>query len=273
MSPMGMVPFSNLGTLEKHGGFSQIHHHDSRRVISITASVNEEVMTSQRANRMLMSHFRDLPDRYSGYSLEFGGEFEDTQESIESLLRSFFIAMIVVYVILGGLFQSFVQPLVVMLSVPFVLIGVVVGFVILDLPLGMSSLVGAIALTGIVVNDSLIFIDFINRRRSEGFDADQSIFSAGAARLRPIILTSVTTVAGLLPMTLGLFGVDESLKPMAVSIAWGLSFATLLTLFVVPCVYRILDDVSLRLRGRPLAVSKPAEGAVSASPFEPERVS
>jgi multidrug efflux pump subunit AcrB len=251
-TPTGSVPFSNLGTLRREAGYSQIHHHEEKRSITVTASVDEQLITSQRANRLLMEELADLPERYAGYRVEYGGEFEDTQESIASLFRSFFIAIIVIYVILGGLFQSFLQPLVVMFSVPFSFIGVVAGFLILDEPLGMASLIGTIALTGIVVNDSLILIDFINRRRAEGFGVDDSIRRAGGARLRPIILTSVTTIAGLLPMSLGLFGVDESLKPMAVAIAWGLSFATVLTLIVVPCVYRIADDLTLRLTGHAL---------------------
>ncbi|MEE2775945.1 MAG: efflux RND transporter permease subunit [Acidobacteriota bacterium] len=257
----GLIPFSNIGTLVREPGYSQIQHHDTKRSITVSGGVQEGVITSQRANTLLMNRFTDLSQRYPGYTLEYGGEWEDTQESIASLMRAFLIAIIVIYVILGGLFQSFMQPLVVMFSVPFAFIGVVVGFVILDEPLGMAAMIGTIALTGIVVNDSLIFIDFINRRRGEGHSADESILRAGAARLRPILLTSVTTVAGLLPMSLGLFGIDESMKPMAVAIAWGLSFATILTLIVIPCAYRIADDLSLRVRGLPLSVTRETDHA------------
>lgn len=258
-SPAGMVPFRNIGSMERRQGFAQIAHHDQKRNIDVLADVVEGETTSRRVNEELITHFADVGDRYPGYSLEFGGEWEDTQESLASMLRAFSITVILIYVILGGLFQSFVQPLVVMFSVPFSFIGVVVGFFVLDQPLGMFALIGVIALAGIVVNDSLILIDFINRGRRRGLAQRQSILQAGRARLRPIALTSVTTILGLSPMALGLFGVDQFLKPMAMAMAWGLSFATLLTLIVIPCIYSIFDDLSMLLVRRPLAVRRPRD--------------
>ncbi len=265
-TPQGPIPFSNVADLVRRQGVSQIQHHNSRRAIEVMAEVDEQVITSQRANRQLMARFSDIADRHPGYTIEYGGEFEDTEESVASLMQAFVIAVVLIYVILGGLFGSFIQPLIVMFSVPFSFIGVVLGFYVLGQPLGMSALIGTLALTGIVVNDSLILIEFINRRRSEGVGVEDSIRRAGSARLRPIILTSITTIAGLLPMSLGLFGVDESLRPMAIAITWGLSFATLLTLVIIPCVYRIFDDISLLLRRRPLAMKRDEEATLALSP-------
>lgn len=254
-TPNGLVPFSNIGRMVRLPGYSQITHHDQKRTIQVTADVVEGVANSRRVNEAVFAEFSDLGERYPGYNLDLAGEFADTQESIASMIRAFSITLILIYVILGGLFQSFLQPLIVMFAVPLAFMGVIIGFFITGHSLGLFSIIGTIALAGIVVNDSLILIDFINRERTRGRGRDRSVLLAGAARLRPIILTSVTTILGLLPMSIGLFGVDRFLQPMAMAIAWGLTFATALTLIVVPCVYRIFDDISMLVMKRPLAAN------------------
>lgn len=261
-TPMGVVPFSNLGDVERIRGFSQISHYNQKRAINVLADVVTDVvdedgnrMTSKRVNEMVQGEFGDISRRFPGYTLDYGGEFEDTQESLESMQRAFIISLILIYVILGGLFQSFIQPLIVMFAVPFSFIGAILGFYVMNEPLGMFAIIGIIALAGIVVNDSLILIDFINSRRRDGIDPHDAIIQAGAARLRPIVLTSLTTIAGLGPMALGLFGVDQFLRPMALSIVWGLAFSTVLTLIVIPCVYRIVDDFVRIVIRRPLGLT------------------
>jgi len=255
-SPNGLVPFDNIGTIERRPGYSQISHHNQKRSISVTADVVEGVTNSRRVNELLIKEFASLEQKYPGYVVEFAGEWEDTTESMLDMMRAFLITIVLIYVILGGLFQSFVQPLIIMISVPFAFIGVVVGFFVTGQAMGMFSTIGIIALAGIVVNDSLILIDFINRERRRGTNQKESILKASSARLRPIILTSITTILGLMPMTVGLFGVDDFLRPMAMSIAWGLTFSTVLCLIVVPCVYRIFDDLSMLVIKRPLAYEK-----------------
>jgi multidrug efflux pump subunit AcrB len=245
--------------MERQPGYAQIAHHDQKRTIEITADVVEGVTNSREVNELLQDRFAGIEQRYPGYALDFAGEFEDTQESMASLVSAFGISIVVIYVILGGLFQSFVQPFIVMFAVPFAFIGVVIGFFVMGQPMGMFSTIGIIALSGIVVNDSLVLINFINRERAAGVDRDQALLRSGVVRLRPILLTSITTIAGLLPMSLGLFGADRVLQPMALAIAWGLLFATGLTLVVIPCVYRIFDDVSMKLRGPPLSGPPEAE--------------
>lgn len=264
-TPQGLVPFSNLGHIERQKGFSSISHYNQKRTINVTADVIEGVATSKAVNEELQRAFADIPRNYPGYSLDFGGEFEDTQESLDSLFKAFILTMILIYVILGGLFQSFVQPLIVMFAVPFSFVGVVMGFYLMDEPLGMLAIIGVIALAGIVVNDSLIFIEFINARRRAGEDPLESIVESGATRLRPIILTSITTILGLMPMALGLFGIDQMLLPMALAIVWGLSFATVLTLVVIPCVYKIVDDMTQLVVRRPLGLSREQHEALKQS--------
>ena len=267
--PNGLVPFANIGTIERLPGYSVVSHHNQKRSIQISADIVEGVTNSRRVNGELINQFADIEERYPGYLLEFAGEWEDTQESLADMIRAFSITIILIYVILGALFQSFIQPLIVMFSVPFAFIGVVIGFFAMGMHMGMFSTIGIIALAGIVVNDSLILIDFINREREQGNSQTASILKAGSARLRPIILTSATTILGLLPMSLGLFGVDDFLRPMAMSIAWGLSFSTLLCLIVIPCVYRIVDDLSVFAMRRPLGYTK--ENAEVAGELRPQR--
>jgi len=256
--------------MERRPGYSQIFHYDQKRTIEVTADVVEDVTNSRKVNELLKQHFADLERRYPGYAIDLGGEFEDTQESMASLVSAFGVAIVIIYVILGGLFQSFIQPVIVMFAVPFAFIGVIVGFFVMGMPMGMFSTIGIIALCGIVVNDSLVLIDFINRERAAGTERDQALLRSGAVRLRPILLTSITTVAGLLPMSLGLFGGDRFLQPMALAIAWGLMFSTVLTLVVIPCVYRIFDDLSMLVTKRPLGMSREAETRQAATVGVPD---
>jgi multidrug efflux pump subunit AcrB len=133
-----------------------------------------------------------------------------------------------------------------MIAVPFSFIGVVLGFYCMREPLGLMAIIGTIGLAGIVVNDSLILVDFINKGREGGLERREALVRAGALRLRPVILTSATTIFGLLPLAFGLFGLSPFLTPVAVAIVWGLTFATLLTLLLVPSIYAIVDDIACR---------------------------
>jgi HAE1 family hydrophobic/amphiphilic exporter-1 len=178
--------------------------------------------------------------------LKFGGEYEDTQESLVSLFKSFGLALFLIYMILATTFKSFLQPFMLMAAIPFAVIGVFVGLIIMRTPMGMMSFLGIIALAGIVVNDSIVLIDFINRRKAEAGEAEdrmESIIGACKTRLRPILLTSITTIFGLMPLALGIFGREVWMTPMAISIVWGLTFSSILTLFIIPCLYTIVEDM------------------------------
>ena len=131
-----------------------------------------------------------------------------------------------------------------MATIPFAVDGVIIGHLIMGDPLSFLSMMGLIALAGIVVNDSLILVDFINRSRREGVLRDKAILAAGVARLRPVLLTTITTVGGLIPLAFFATGQAKFLSPMAVSVVWGLSFATVLTLILIPCLYALVDDLT-----------------------------
>jgi multidrug efflux pump subunit AcrB len=241
-----LVPFKNFGRIEYEPGYTNITRYERKRAITVSANVDEDVITSVEVNRLIRDRYKDFSKTYPGYVMDFSGEYEETQEQMIALAEAFGITVLLIYVILGALFKSFVQPLVVMIAVPFSFIGVVVGFYIMREPLGLMAIIGTIGLAGIVVNDSLILVDFINKGREEGLERQEALLRAGRLRLRPVILTSVTTIFGLMPLALGLFGLSPFLTPVAVAIVWGLTFATLLTLILVPSIYAIVDDVAGR---------------------------
>ena len=241
----GSIPLGNVAEFAIASAPAELHRRDGERIVTVTADVSEGA-TSTEVNRMLMADFADVAERNPGYRLDFGGEYQETQESFASLLMAFGVAILLIYLILGSEFQSFIQPLIVMFTVPFAFIGVVIGLVVMRYPFTLNAGVAIVALAGVVVNDSIVLVDFIKKARAEGVTRWESIVEAGCMRLRPILLTSITTILGVLPLALGWGGVSVTWGPMAASLAWGLAFATVLTLFVIPALFSIVDDVRAR---------------------------
>ncbi len=249
-SPAGFVALGSVAELTRERGPSVLRRADGTRRVRVSSDLDAST-TSTRVNQALEEHFADVSQRYPGGRLVFGGEYEQTAESFASLFQAFWIALIAIYTILGVQFRSFSQPFVVLGAVPLCFVGVVIGLVVTASPFGMIAGIGVVALAGIVVNDSLVLVDFINGRRRRGVPLLDAIVAGGRERLRPILLTTVTTVAGLLPLGLGWGGENPLLAPMATSVSWGLAFATGLTLIVVPCLYWLVDRAVLRVTGRP----------------------
>jgi multidrug efflux pump subunit AcrB len=239
-----MLTIGDVATVERAMGPTKIKRRDRRRTITVTANLDSGAkVTSSGVNKKAMKRLQGLIRANPDVRFEFGGEWEKTNESLASLGIAFLIAMLVIYLILGAQFRSFIQPFTVLLAVPLASIGVIIGFFVSGNPIDMTALIGFVGLSGIVVNDSLILVDFINQRRRNGMPRDQAIKEAGELRLRPILLTSITTVGGLMPLSLGIGGDVQGLSPMATTIAWGLSFATVLILYIVPSAYAIFDDI------------------------------
>jgi len=151
--------------------------------------------------------------------------------------------------ILAANFNSLIQPFIVMMAIPFGLIGVIWAFFFHGLPISFFTLIGIVGLNGIVVNDSIVLVEFINNLRHKGVSRRESIIQGGQLRLRPVLLTTITTALGLMPTAYGIWGGDPFLRPMALTIVWGIICATALTLIVIPCIYAIIDDVTLKLAG------------------------
>ncbi len=244
-----LIPLSKVATLKDEVALASIRHQDGKRVITIRADVDNKRMTSIRANKILEKELKDLPAKYPGYSIEYSGEQEENIKSIRSFLRAFALAFFLIFMILAATFNSVIQPLVVMMAIPFGIIGVIFAFFFHGLPLSFFMMMGVIGLSGIVVNDSIVLVDFINNLRRKGIERRKSIIEAGQLRLRPVLLTTVTTALGLTPTAYGIGGGDPFLKPMALAIVWGIVCATILTLIVIPCIYAIIDDVALKVMG------------------------
>jgi len=242
--PSGQRVFlRDIAHIETALGPSKIRRDDQKRAISVLADVDAQQANVFQVTEQLKQRFSDVGDRFPGYRVNVKGERQEFEESVASLPQISLIALLLIYFILGSLFKSFIQPLIVMAAIPFALDGVVIGHLIMGEPLSFLSMMGLIALAGVVVNDSLILVDFINRAQREGMSRDQAIQASGIARFRPVLLTTLTTVGGLIPLAFFATGQAKFLSPMAISVVWGLSFATILTLILVPCLYAILDDL------------------------------
>jgi multidrug efflux pump subunit AcrB len=237
------VPLREIADIEEQVGDAAVTKVDGKRTVTVNANVDERVTTGVAVNRALMPFLADLRRERPDFSFEAGGEFEMTRESVQSMLRALMIAAVVIFAILGAQFRSYIQPAIVMAALPFSFVGVVLGLIVSDVSLSLFSMMGIIALAGIVVNDSLVLVDFINGARRGGEGRFRSILAAGQKRLRAILLTTVTTMVGLIPLAYSFFGRDEMLGPMAVAIVWGVAVATLLTLLVVPALCAIVDDL------------------------------
>lgn len=242
-TPSGrMVPFSEVARISETRGASAIRRVNQRRAISVSADVDQARGNADMILADLGDTIRELETRFPGLHIEFAGNKREFAKSFASLKRDFTIAMIVIYFMLAGLFKSYLQPLIVMVAVPFGINGAILGHLVMGYPMTLLSMIGLVALTGIVVNDSLIMVDFINKERIEGIPLHEAVIAGGVRRLRPILLTSATTILGLAPLMLETSFQAKFLIPLAISISFGLGFATILTLVLVPANYVILED-------------------------------
>ena len=201
-------------------------------------------------NGRLQARFADVEIRYPGVSVDYSGEFESQGEAFADLIRVFPVALLAIYMLLAALFRNYLQPMVVVAAIPFGLMGVVFGVGLLGYNVSFILMYATIGLTGVVVNDSLVMVDFINRAREGGMPLRDAERHSGALRFRPILLTTLTTVMALLPMALGFGGVSKTYGPLAASISFGLIFAMVGTLFGVPLVYTSLIEGQDRFRRR-----------------------
>ena len=238
------VPFHEVATATLRRGFSVIKRSDRQRALSVMADVDSTKANAEKILADLQADYlpRMLAD-YESMRYSFEGQHKETQRSVGSLFRGFIIAMLLVYTILAVIFRSYAQPLVVMSVIPFGLIGAVIGHLIMGHVLSLISLFGLVALSGVLVNDSLVLVDFINRSRSQGMPLFEAVLAGGRQRFRAIILTSVTTVAGLSPILFEKSVQAQFLIPMAISMSFGLMGATALVLVLVPALYLLLYDM------------------------------
>ena len=261
VTPSGIsIPLKDIAQISRENSLVDIKRFDVERAITVSASVDREVTSPAIATQVLQATFEDIGFRYPGYSLDFRGEFDQILESFKELgLKLLPMGVMLMYFILGAQFKSFLQPFIILFAIPFGVIGAMVGLLITQSTLSLIALFGVVALAGIVVNDSIVLIDFINQRRNQNQkprtcddqekangpvdELRDAVLKGSRLRLRPIVLTSLTTIAGLIPMFLGLGGKSPIWQPLASTIIFGLLFSTMLTLFVMPALYYIIEGI------------------------------
>ena len=236
------VPLLEVVEIDQGEAFTSINRRDGRRVVSVGMDVEPKRATGQVMASLQGEVLPRLRADFPGITWTFQGTHAEMTESTEVLWGGFALAMVVIYALLAIAFGSYVQPLIVMAGIPFGIVGAVIGHIILGYDISLISLMGVVALSGVVVNDSLIMIDYANRKRRGG-SAFDAIHQAGLRRFRPIILTTLTTFGGLTPIILETSRQAHYLIPMAISLGFGIIFSTSIILILVPCLYMILEDI------------------------------
>ena len=258
LAPRGEILLSSAAEITATTAYTSISHVDGRRIINVTADVTPRSRADQVTATLNSQVLPSLLGHYPGLTYSYQGRQADTRESVSGLIRGLGMALLALFGLLAIPLRSYVQPLIIMFSIPFAMIGAVLGHLLMGYPLSVMSLFGMVALTGVVINGSLVLIDFTNRRRRQGASAMEAIHAAGIQRFRPILLTTLTTFGGLAPMIFETSRQARFLIPMALSLGYGMLFATFILLFMVPSAYLIMEDwASLLGRPAPGQTAKP----------------
>lgn len=243
------VPFSVVGKASETTGLSTINRIDRKRVVTVQADINKMLVEPSEVSGLLETEvLPQLLAKYPGLHYAFGGETEAQESTSSVLFYSFIIVLLMIFGALAIPLKSYIEPLLIMSVIPFGIIGAIFGHLLLGKDVSMLSVIGILGLVGVVVNDSLVMVDFINHHIDEGHDWRSAVEEAGPKRFRAVILTSVTTFLGLLPIQLETSIQSEFVKPMAISVAFGVLFATFVTLILVPVIYYVSKDLSERAK-------------------------
>jgi len=243
------IPFTEVAALKKTRSYVTITRRDRKRIITVGADVDETAMNANELRKEVTQKTMPLlQERYPGLQYSIAGEGKEQKESMNDVMIGFFLAIILIYTLIAIPLRSFVQPLVIMAAIPFGIIGAILGHMLMGMNLSIMSLFGVVGLSGVVVNDSLILFVAINRLRAGGLPIFEAILKGTAERFRPVILTTLTTFAGLIPIITEQSVQARFLIPMALSLAFGVLFATMITLLLVPCGYHVMEDLKGVLR-------------------------
>ncbi len=247
-NPAGQkVALRDMVNFKIQPGPTEIQRFDQKRTIMVIGEINNDETTLDQVNLKLMKIFPEMEKIYPGVTFKIGGQFEEFMNIFQDIGALFVLGILLIFLILGTQFNSYFQPLIILITVPFSLIGAMLGLIISGNPFSIVALFGMVALAGVAVNDAIVMIDFINNRRACGEKTHlcywRSIVNSGRLRLRPILLTSLTTISGLLPMAFGIGGSSQFWSPLANVIVYGLFISTLLTLFFIPCLVAVFDDI------------------------------
>jgi len=235
----GRIPLAELVHQEIRQGEGNIRHYNFRRAITVEADIDRALTDTVQANAAVVAYWDTIRARYPGVNLDFSGELDDIQESLDAMLSLFLLGLGLIYLILGTQFRSYFQPLLVLTTVPMAFTGVTLGLLVSGNPLSLFTLYGVVALAGIAVNAAIVLISAANARLAAGMSVLHATVYAARRRVIPILITSLTTIAGLFSLATGLAGKSLLWGPVATAIVWGLGFSTVLTLLMVPLLYRL----------------------------------
>jgi HAE1 family hydrophobic/amphiphilic exporter-1 len=247
------IPVGQIADFEYDNSPSQINRQDQVRTITISSALSGRDLQSVSNDIRLALDRHPLP---VGYTYEFTGTQQEMIETFTSLTQALLLSIVLIFMILASQFESLVQPFIIMMAVPFALTGAFLSLFIAGMPLSLPAFMGIIMLVGIVVNNSILLIDFINQNRTRYEDRNEAIVDAGRYRLRPIVMTMLTTCLGLAPIALATSDGSEIQAPMGVTVIGGLLLSTLITLVIVPVIYSILDDRGAKRRAKRVAKGK-----------------
>ena len=254
------IPLAQVASITREEGPVKIIRDKQSRVVMVTANILDRDLGSvmKEIIEILKPLQASTPD---GYFIEYGGQYEQMIDTFITLGQALALAILLVFMVMASQFESLIHPLVIMATIPLALIGVVFGFLVTGVTISLTSFIGFIMLTGIVVNNGIVLVDYINQLRRKGVEATAAIIEAGSTRLRPVLITALTTIFGMLPMVLDQKEGAEMRAPMAITVIGGLAAATVLTLFVVPSLYSLIADLGIRrAEKRLLANSEVSQG-------------
>ena len=254
------VPIGNVASMDEGRGFADIRRKDRQRTIHVTADVNKALGDVNRITNDLNLFLETLLRPYPSIRYSFEGELREQRDSFGSLFYGVMFVLFGIYALLAIPLRSYLQPIIVMLVIPFSVVGAILGHMLLGMNLSFMSMLGVLALGGVVVNDSLVLVDWINRRRLQGIPLREAVRMAGVARFRAIFLTSITTFSGLAPLIWAKSTQAQFLIPMAVSLGFGILYATMLSLVMLPLSYIILEDILMVFGKKVTVQSIPQEG-------------
>ena len=266
-SPAGQdVPFEQVADIELGKGYDSIIRVDGQRSVTVSAAVDKDIAEPNEVTmEMITRVIPEIMKKYPRVEFKLQGNSREQMEAMTSLAQGLLFALFAIYALLAIPLRSYTQPLIIMSVIPFGIVGAILGHLMLGHAVSVLSICGIIALSGVVVNDSLIMVDFVNRARQEGHRLMDAAISAGTQRFRAIILTSLTTFMGLVPIMFERSLQAQVVIPMAISLAFGILFATVITLLLVPALYVILDDIKngLTRNKRSALAAEPSEGMIS----------
>ncbi|MCB4204391.1 efflux RND transporter permease subunit [Deferribacterales bacterium Es71-Z0220] len=237
------VPVKEIANLKYSRAYTSINRTNNKRVVTVSADVTPQKRAQEIISEIKTKIFPKLSEKYQGLTFSLEGKEADRRESTDALFRGLLFALLGIYVVLAIPFKSYFQPAIIMISIPFGIIGAVIGHIIMGYSLSLVSIMGIVAFSGVVVNDSLVLIDLANNKIKEGLYPYRAVVDAGVQRFRPVMLTTLTTFFGLMPMIFETSRQARFLIPMAISLGFGILFATMITLVLVPSLYIVLEDI------------------------------